>query len=40
MAAAVLALTLPAGCTLDAPEVVSKSYPGFWDDWAALVAPR
>ena len=40
MAAAVLALTLPAGCTLDTPEVVSKSYPRFWDDWAALVAPR
>jgi 3-phosphoshikimate 1-carboxyvinyltransferase len=39
MAAAVLALTLPAGCTLDAPEVVSKSYPRFWDDWANLVAP-
>lgn len=40
MAAAVLALTLPEGCTLDAPEVVSKSYPRFWDDWAALLAPR
>ena len=40
MAAAVLALTLPEGCTLDTPEVVSKSYPRFWDDWAALVAPR
>jgi len=38
MAAAVLALGLPGGCTLDAPEVVSKSYPRFWDDWAALVA--
>ena len=37
MAAAVLALGLPAGCTLDAPEVVSKSYPRFWDDWATLV---
>jgi 3-phosphoshikimate 1-carboxyvinyltransferase len=40
MAAAVLALTLPEGCTLDAPEVVSKSYPRFWDDWTALVSPR
>lgn len=40
MAAAVLALTLPMGCTLDTPEVVSKSYPRFWDDWAALVTPR
>ncbi len=40
MAAAVLALTLPAGCTLDTPEVVSKSYPRFWDDWASLLAPR
>jgi 3-phosphoshikimate 1-carboxyvinyltransferase len=39
MTAAVLALTLPDGCTLDAPEVVSKSYPGFWEDWAALVIP-
>ena len=40
MTAAVLALTLPEGCTLDRPEVVSKSYPRFWDDWADLVAPR
>lgn len=40
MAAAVLALTLPAGCTIDTPDVVSKSYPRFWDDWTALVAPR
>jgi 3-phosphoshikimate 1-carboxyvinyltransferase len=39
MSAAVLALTLPDGCTLDAPEVVSKSYPGFWDDWSSVVAP-
>ena len=40
MAAAVLALTLPEGCTLDTPEVVTKSYPRFWDDWAELLAPR
>lgn len=40
MAAAVLALTLPGGCTLDTPEVVTKSYPRFWDDWADLLAPR
>ncbi len=39
MAAAVLALTLPEGCTLDSPGVVSKSYPRFWDDWAALLLP-
>jgi 3-phosphoshikimate 1-carboxyvinyltransferase len=40
MAAAVLALALPGGCTLDTPEVVSKSYPRFWDDWTALVVHR
>lgn len=40
MAAAVLALTLPAGCVLDTPGVVSKSYPRFWDDWTALVVRR
>jgi 3-phosphoshikimate 1-carboxyvinyltransferase len=40
MAAAVLALRLPAGCTLDTPDVVSKSYPRFWDDWGTLVVPR
>ena len=40
MAAAVFALLLPEGCTLDAPEVVSKSYPGFWADWAGLVTAR
>ena len=40
MTAAVLALTLPEGCTLDTPEVVSKSYPRFWDDWTGLVARR
>ncbi len=37
MAAAVLALVLPEGCSIDEPGVVSKSYPAFWDDWAALV---
>lgn len=40
MTAAVLALALPEGSTLDAPGVVSKSYPRFWDDWAALVGSR
>ena len=39
MAAAVLALVLPDGCTLDEPGVVSKSYPAFWHDWDALVVP-
>lgn len=38
MAAAVLALTLPDGCDLDEPGVVSKSYPRFWEDWDSLVA--
>ncbi len=38
MAAAVLALALPDGCEIDAPGVVSKSYPRFWADWASLVA--
>jgi 5-enolpyruvylshikimate-3-phosphate synthase len=38
MSAAVLALTLPPGCELDAPGVVSKSYPRFWEDWASMVA--
>ena len=36
MAAAVLALSLPSGSTLDTPDVVRKSYPGFFSDWAAL----
>ena len=36
MAAAVLALALPAGSTLDEPGVVAKSWPGFWDAWEAL----
>lgn len=37
MSAAVLALVLPQGSTLDAPEVVSKSNPRFWEDWDRLV---
>jgi 3-phosphoshikimate 1-carboxyvinyltransferase len=36
MSAAVLALALPAGSTLDNPGVVAKSWPGFWEAWAAL----
>ena len=40
MAAAVLALALPDGSTIDDPSVVSKSYPAFWSDWAALVPAR
>jgi len=39
MSAAVLALALPEGCSVDAPGVVSKSWPGFWDAWVPLVAP-
>ena len=39
MAAAVLALALPEGSTLDDPGVVTKSYPGFWSDWSSLVTP-
>ena len=37
MAAAVLALALPAGSTLDDPGVVAKSWPGFWEAWEALL---
>ena len=37
MSAAVLALTLPEGSTLDDPGVVVKSWPGFWEAWAALL---
>ena len=40
MAAAVLALALPEGSTLDDPGVVSKSYPAFWSDWSSLVSTR
>jgi len=36
MSAAVLALTLPEGSTLDDPGVVAKSWPGFWKAWEAL----
>jgi len=36
MAAAVLALALPAGSTLDDPGAVAKSWPGFWESWEAL----
>ena len=36
MAAAVLALALPEGSTLDDPGVVAKSWPGFWEAWEAL----
>jgi len=37
MSAAVLALTLPEGSTLDDPGVVAKSWPGFWSAWDALL---
>ena len=37
MSAAVLALTLPEGSTLDHPESVAKSWPGFWAAWDALI---
>lgn len=40
MSAALLALALPEGSTVDEPGVVSKSYPGFWSDWAGLAAAR
>jgi 3-phosphoshikimate 1-carboxyvinyltransferase len=36
MSAAVLALALPAGSTLDDPGVVAKSWPEFWETWEAL----
>jgi 3-phosphoshikimate 1-carboxyvinyltransferase len=36
MSAAVLALTLPAGSTLDDPGAVAKSWPEFWEAWEAL----
>ena len=36
MSAAVLALALPGGSTLDDPGVVAKSWPGFWEAWEAL----
>lgn len=37
MSAAVLALALPEGSTLDDPGVVAKSWPGFWSAWDALL---
>ncbi|MDL2716202.1 MAG: 3-phosphoshikimate 1-carboxyvinyltransferase [Acidobacteriota bacterium] len=37
MSAAVLALNLPEGSTLDDPEAVAKSWPGFWSAWDALL---
>ncbi len=37
MSAAVLGLTLAEGSTLDHPESVAKSWPGFWETWDALV---
>ncbi len=39
MSAAVLALALPEGSTLDDPGAVAKSWPGFWDAWEALAQP-
>jgi len=36
MSAAVLALALPPGSTLDDPAVVAKSFPRFFEEWAAL----
>jgi 3-phosphoshikimate 1-carboxyvinyltransferase len=36
MSAAVLALALPEGSTLDEPGAVAKSWPGFWEEWKAL----
>jgi len=38
MAAALLALALPAGSTLDEPGVVAKSFPRFFEEWTALVS--
>jgi 3-phosphoshikimate 1-carboxyvinyltransferase len=38
MAAAVLALALPAGSTLGSPGVVAKSWPLFWDAWKSLTS--
>jgi 3-phosphoshikimate 1-carboxyvinyltransferase len=37
MSAAVLALALPPGSTLDDPACVAKSWPGFWEAWSPLV---
>ncbi len=38
MSAAVLALALPPGSTLDDPGAVAKSFPRFFGEWAALLA--
>ena len=38
MSAAVLALALPEGSTLDEPGAVAKSWPEFWEAWEALLA--
>ncbi|HEV8267253.1 MAG TPA: 3-phosphoshikimate 1-carboxyvinyltransferase [Thermoanaerobaculia bacterium] len=38
MSAAVLGLVLPGESHVEDPEVVAKSYPGFWDDWTRLTA--
>jgi 3-phosphoshikimate 1-carboxyvinyltransferase len=41
MSAAVLALALPEGSSLDDARCVGKSWPGFWEAWDPLVvAPR
>jgi 3-phosphoshikimate 1-carboxyvinyltransferase len=40
MTAAVLALALPPGSTLDDPATVAKSWPRFWDTWEGLVVPK
>ncbi|MGE5347254.1 MAG: hypothetical protein ACM3JH_14975, partial [Acidithiobacillales bacterium] len=36
MSAAVLALALPPGSTLDEPAAVAKSFPGFFEEWGRL----
>ncbi len=36
MSAAVLALALPPGSTLDEPTAVAKSFPGFFEEWTRL----
>jgi 3-phosphoshikimate 1-carboxyvinyltransferase len=38
MSAAVMALGLPDGSTLDDPSVVAKSYPRFFEEWRRLVS--
>lgn len=39
MSFAVVGLRRP-GLAVDRPEVVNKSYPGFWDDWEHLLSER